>query len=317
MCILGLSLNLNNKYPFILIDNRDENPNRIAEETISLDKDTGILCARDLQGGGTWCGYNTKTGAFAVLTNVDDDPYQPSQGIRHHSRGAIVNDLLRAPSQNKQEFYNQFLRDEKWLSGYRGFNIVCGNMKSVCCEPRDETHVYCMTNRSFVKEKHWPNVSGPFVEELQRGTFCVSNSFLNDESWTKVAHLKQQMEKVMERVNSEDLGLIQIRDLFGSLLNIRCLDPKYEETVLPPHCTQVENMTQFQLDNEMIDVHSFNNIFVNYRGKELSWVTRAQTIIIGESNGTAHYFYRNCDGVSHDPSSTDAQWDHCTFAPAY
>ena len=76
MCILGLLLDTNEQYPFILIDNRDENPDRPAEQTITLDKDTGVLCARDLFGGGTWCGYNTLTGSIAVLTNVNDDPYR-------------------------------------------------------------------------------------------------------------------------------------------------------------------------------------------------------------------------------------------------
>ncbi|KAG5510524.1 hypothetical protein JKF63_06821 [Porcisia hertigi] len=68
MCILAFITRYCERFPFILISNRDENLAR-GTGRLALDPSTGLLWAVDRVAGGSWIGIDPRSGRFAVLTN--------------------------------------------------------------------------------------------------------------------------------------------------------------------------------------------------------------------------------------------------------
>ncbi|ORC86038.1 uncharacterized protein TM35_000312240 [Trypanosoma theileri] len=78
MCILAFITQLSQRFPLVLISNRDEALNR-ATQPVCIDNATGLLCAIDSLAGGTWLGLNVNSGRFAVITNCRRSPTAPLQ----------------------------------------------------------------------------------------------------------------------------------------------------------------------------------------------------------------------------------------------
>ncbi|KAL9646625.1 hypothetical protein ABK040_010737 [Willaertia magna] len=67
------TLQKNTRYPFILLNNRDEEFNRPTSNYFNF-INKNIICIKDLVYGNTWMAINFKNGNFGVLTNIDDNP---------------------------------------------------------------------------------------------------------------------------------------------------------------------------------------------------------------------------------------------------
>jgi uncharacterized protein with NRDE domain len=68
MCLIGIAIEQNEKYPFVLCSNRDEFINRPSNQPDSKEE---ILCGKDEFSKGTWIGINKKNGDFSALTNIE------------------------------------------------------------------------------------------------------------------------------------------------------------------------------------------------------------------------------------------------------
>lgn len=81
---------MSDEFPIIITHNRDEELSReTSEPFVSED---GILCSLDIRAMGTWLGVNTKTGAFAMLTNCA--LHAKVDELHVISRGKLVAHLL-------------------------------------------------------------------------------------------------------------------------------------------------------------------------------------------------------------------------------
>lgn len=76
MCILAFISGYSDRFPFILIDNRDEVISR-PTEPLAVQSDTNLLWAMDAVAGGSWLGMHTISGRFAVVTNCRRAPSAP------------------------------------------------------------------------------------------------------------------------------------------------------------------------------------------------------------------------------------------------
>jgi uncharacterized protein with NRDE domain len=88
MCLLGLLLGADPAISFCCVHNRDEFFERAAAPP---DLGETIVYGKDVKGGGTWLGYNKRTGTFVALTNAGRRERTPPGFI---SRGTLVLDLL-------------------------------------------------------------------------------------------------------------------------------------------------------------------------------------------------------------------------------
>ncbi|GET86268.1 hypothetical protein, conserved [Leishmania tarentolae] len=79
MCILTFITRYCERFPLILIGNRDEELAR-ATDGLTLDSSTGLLWALDRRAGGSWMGIEPRSGRFAILTNCRRSPAAPLTG---------------------------------------------------------------------------------------------------------------------------------------------------------------------------------------------------------------------------------------------
>jgi uncharacterized protein with NRDE domain len=309
MCILGILLRMNTRYPFIFIDNRDEFLDRPTEPGISLNAQTHIICARDLKEGGTWCGCNTESGLFSVLTNVEELGVSKEN---KRSRGEVIDRLLQMHIEKEEDWIN-ILKDKNWISNYAGFNVVIGNIFNICSD--NTSQVYYMTNRKYIEE----NRAVPYdkfeeikVHSFKKGILSLSNSFMNDETWSKVKYLRDQMKETLNKIVTEypDASVIQIRDELGKLLLTHS-----EQVELPQQKNVSDSLFEEKRERMLLETEIRNNVFVHIESEGVVYKTRAQTIIIGEQNGTVHYFYRNTDRIVNPLLPLSAPWDYVHFHP--
>ncbi|KAG5511000.1 hypothetical protein GH5_07201 [Leishmania sp. Ghana 2012 LV757] len=76
MCIVALITRYCERFPLILIGNRDEELAR-ATGGLALDHSTGLVWAVDRLAGGSWMGVEPRSGRFAILTNCRRSPAAP------------------------------------------------------------------------------------------------------------------------------------------------------------------------------------------------------------------------------------------------
>ncbi|CAC9453291.1 conserved hypothetical protein [Leishmania infantum JPCM5] len=76
MCILAFITRHCERFPFILIGNRDEELARVTGG-LTLDTSTGLVWALDRRAGGSWMGIEPRSGRFAILTNCRRSPAAP------------------------------------------------------------------------------------------------------------------------------------------------------------------------------------------------------------------------------------------------
>lgn len=164
MCILFLAINQHEKYPLVILANRDEFQERPTTSARFWKEYPELLAGRDEKEGGTWLGI-TKKGKISALTNYRDIPLH-KEG--RESRGLLVKDFLT--SEISTLTYLDLLISKR--ESYNPYNILIGNQK--------ELYVY-------------NNVSNE-SQKLTEGFHGLSNAYLNSP-WPKVSrgieHLKE------------------------------------------------------------------------------------------------------------------------------
>ena len=163
MCILFLAINQHEKYPLVILANRDEFQERPTTSAKFWNEYPDLLAGRDEKEGGTWLGI-TKKGKISALTNYRDIPLH-KEG--RESRGLLVKEYLT--SEISTAAYLDLLVSKR--ESYNPYNILIGNPK--------ELYVY----NNISNETH----------KLTYGFHGLSNAYLNSP-WPKVSrgieHLK-------------------------------------------------------------------------------------------------------------------------------
>lgn len=176
MCLVGVAIDINRRFPLVIAANRDEyhaRPTaRLAWWKPTPDSKE-ILAGRDLHAGGTWLGLSAD-GRLALVSASGDagqrDPEAPS-------RGRIVPDWL-AGQERMDHFWMRTA-----LSGYQDFNLMCFDFT--------EGAFYHASNRSV------------FPERLCAGLYGLSSGEL-DADWPKVRDLKRDMSDALKRCKTSD-----------------------------------------------------------------------------------------------------------------
>ncbi len=180
MCLIGIALHAHEKYPFILIANRDEFYERPTERAQFWQDEPQILAGRDLKAMGTWLGV-TSSGKVAALTNYRE----PGEKPKERSRGDLPLDYLRT----NQSITTYMEKVDSKSTEYNGFNLIAGHFNEL----------YYYSNRQNQ------------IIQMQEGIHGVSNHLLNS-SWPKVDGLKNELSNYLS--NEPD---IRIDHLFEML----------------------------------------------------------------------------------------------------
>lgn len=179
MCLILLVYRAHPDCPLILAGNRDEFYARTAEPPALIARAPRIYAGRDLEAGGTWMGRN-EYGVLAGLTNRRSSQAPPDA----RSRGEIVSHLL---AQRDVDAAGAYLADLE-VQRYRPFNVLFGT-----------------TERFFYAASR----EGARPRELEPGTYALSNSFLDDRSWPKVARALRFLKRSRTLAGEEILLAIQ------------------------------------------------------------------------------------------------------------
>ena len=163
MCLIAFSYRQSEKYPLVLIANRDESYARASRAAAFWEGEAGILGGRDLEKGGTWLGIN-RHGRFAAVTNYRDGLVEKSSS---RSRGLLVSEYLQQTG--CVEDYLQHSIDS--ADQYGDFNLLLGDTRSV----------YFLNSREAE------------YRELSKGSYALSNGHL-DSNWPKMKRAREEID---------------------------------------------------------------------------------------------------------------------------
>lgn len=180
MCLIAFAWGASERYPFVVVANRDEFFER---PTAPLSRwmtplGVNVVSGRDLRDGGTWTGF-TEHGRFAFLTNVRQPcETKPPAAI---SRGQLVLDWLQSEH-----------TENDWLSAlapqhYQGFNLIVGDWNTKSCS--------FVTNQSRDQLQVLPLAAGAI--------YGLSNASL-DTPWPKTRQLKRALAQNLSQDGSLD-----------------------------------------------------------------------------------------------------------------
>lgn len=181
-----MALNESEKYPFILMANRDEFLKRPALPMAWWDDHPHLLAGKDLEAGGSWLGV-TKAGRIAVVTNVRD-----LRDIRKdaRSRGDLVTDFLLSDASMEQYQRDLISRQHD----YNGYNLLFG----------DATGVQYLSNKSSE------------TQTLRSGIHGLSNAALNTP-WPKVVKGKEFLAEIIDR-EAQHASPAQLTDMMSDYM---------------------------------------------------------------------------------------------------
>ncbi|KAN0027280.1 hypothetical protein ACTFIU_009970 [Dictyostelium citrinum] len=138
MCLGFLSFYQYEGYPFIILNNREEEETRPTKllhqwENIKNNDNIKIYGGRDQIGGGTWLAVNNK-GKFCMLLNSyyrNEECFLPKSTTPNHgklSRGTIVFDYLIDDSITPFDYIQTI---EKQRNNYQPFKIIVGKINNI------------------------------------------------------------------------------------------------------------------------------------------------------------------------------------------
>lgn len=308
MCIFAIAQFLSERFPIVIIDNRDELVTRRTGNAAIDEKH--VLCCHDLrpQGhaaiGGSWMGLNAKSTEFALLTNARAQEDVPVDFKAKTSRGYLVtNHLATNGLSGPHDLSPDTLRGD-----YDGFNFLSGNLVRIATAnaiPTDDTTAgFRYTSNRFER---------PLGKIISSKCFSGSNTCIDHADEPKTAFLRQQLEALM---SSKELESMPITDVMPTLAQLLCAQPGFTEfkdgfleTASCAEFAEQEKQFQRNIFTQIKNLKSKNGEVVG------DFATRTQTICVvervlssvaqdgGEETGAAKlpqfkvwYWVRNCKG---------------------
>lgn len=162
MCIIGLSLNETERFPFVLWANRDEFYRRPSKEMHYRLQEPKYIGGKDLEKGGSWLGINPFTGDIAAVTNIRKGSSDKKDAL---SRGILIDRYMCGGIDTfSLEDRNQF----------NGFNLIYGNIQK---------------GLFYTSSKLQSSLP------IQNGIHAISNGDFN-EPWPKTERMKKRMQQI-------------------------------------------------------------------------------------------------------------------------
>jgi uncharacterized protein with NRDE domain len=180
MCLAAFAAGLSDRFPFVLLANRDEGFDRDAAAMAwwpERGSAPGLLAGRDLSAGGTWLGL-TATGRLALVTNVRE-PGRVLAGSP--SRGELVPQWL----QSGHAAHDASALLSLGEVARNGFNLLVADLQNVGSDCAASDPVRWLSNRPQSQQCG-----------LRSGVHGVSNAAL-DTPWPKLVRLKQRLQNMI------------------------------------------------------------------------------------------------------------------------
>ncbi|MGM0591746.1 MAG: NRDE family protein [Halobacteriota archaeon] len=211
MCTLTLAWQALSDAPVVVATNRDESFDRPARAPGRLDDDPGVVAPRDVEGGGTWEGFNDE-GLFVGITNrwVAGLPAE-------RSRGLLVRDALGQPSAAAAvTLVEQAVDDHE----YDGFNLVVadaddafllewdGHLHVREFDPGVHVVVNVGTDDSYTVPDHRPAVAHQQAENARN----VRDALTPEADETA----EQWLDRAANVLGDHDFGVCIHEDGFGT-----------------------------------------------------------------------------------------------------
>ncbi|KAI9805535.1 MAG: hypothetical protein M1825_000786 [Sarcosagium campestre] len=208
------------KYPFILIDNRDEVLDRpTAPATRWPAPFSHVIGGYDLQRAerGTWLGM-TEQGRVAVLTNFHEEESEGSNAyIGARSRGAMVNAWLKQLPDSKEttrDFAQRLFDESEGFKGVGGFSLVCGWLRDNGAPEGNPLAI--LSNRT----SHFDDI--PWVAGSRGETHGLSNTLYGDP-WPKVTKGESLLKEAITASVSIDEGTDALVERLLALLSVNSM----------------------------------------------------------------------------------------------
>ena len=177
MCLAVIAYQSAEKWPLVLVTNRDEVHTRNAIPVGPWVDHPSIVAGRDVTGGGTWLGLSTE-GRIALLTNVRE----PGRHIPDApTRGQLTERFLLA--EDSPADHARSLQDD--MNRYNGFNLLIGDMNEL----------WYVSNRSN-RSPH----------KLHPGVFGLSNAELQTP-WPKLVKTRDAVASHLESLSTTNQDL--------------------------------------------------------------------------------------------------------------
>jgi uncharacterized protein with NRDE domain len=183
MCLAAFACGLSDRFPFVLLANRDEGFERAAApmawwpERGIEPSEPSLLAGRDLSAGGTWLGL-TASGRMALVTNVRE-PGRVVAGSP--SRGELVPQWL----QSGRPAHDAAALLALGEVARNGFNLLVADLASMGSAHAMSDNARWLSNRPQLQQR-----------SLGLGVHGVSNAAL-DTPWPKLVRLKQRLQHML------------------------------------------------------------------------------------------------------------------------
>jgi len=171
MCLILVAWQVHDRFPCVVVANRDEYFGRPTDEADWWPEPGGILAGRDRQAGGTWLGV-TRGGRFAALTNYREPATAVTAGP---SRGTLVRDFLVADWSTSTGLTEIAQRGAR-----------CNPFNMLCSDGQELGVFESKTGTS---------------RTLGAGVYALSNHLL-DTPWPKVQQAKSRLSAALEQLPS-------------------------------------------------------------------------------------------------------------------
>ena len=217
MCLAAFASGLNDRFPFVLLANRDESFDRAAAPMAwwpAQGASAGVLAGRDLSAGGTWLGL-TAAGRLALVTNVRE----PGRTLAlAPSRGDLVPRWLQAA----HDVHDTAALNDMGSVARNGFNLLVADLAG-----RLPVDAHGMAAAAAAPARWLSNRPQVQQRALGPGVHGVSNAAL-DTPWPKVRRLKQRLHDLLADVHDQ---LVDVHDLqaLQSAGLAALADPHYAE----------------------------------------------------------------------------------------
>lgn len=175
MCVTVFSFGTSEKFPFVLMHNRDEFFDRPSSPFKRWENPPGLFGGEDLKSGGMWLGFSMGM-RFAMVTNFRDPK---SHDPTRLSRGKLVKDFL-ASKVSPVSYLNDLVKES---AKFNAFNLVVGVL------PDRFAYLNSVDNR---------------VQPIFPGLYGLSNGRLNS-TWFKVQRGKALFESASKNVSDGEI----------------------------------------------------------------------------------------------------------------